>query len=171
MACFLQINPLIYLCTPYVEFVLENRTRVGPPFHCIAELTKLRGTHDVRFAIIFHKTTESPVSLVSTYNRLHFLSYVTGFSIDPPRVEVSVPRGLLHTQADGSTLLGACWWGGSLLGRRHLSRELSRSVLMEAVAGEQTRNSLRGSPRTSLLTLLPSFTAEGDLKTHQQQVK
>ena len=140
---------------------------------CGSTISLHRGAHEtyVRFANIFHKTTESPVSLVSTYNRLHFLAYVTGFSINPPRVEVSVPGGLLHTQADGSTLLGACWWGGSLLGGRHPSRESSRSVLMEAVAGEQARNSLRGSPRTSLLTLLPPFTAEGDLKTHQQQIK
>ena len=127
---------------------------MGLSFCCIAVPIK---HSDVRFANFSYKTTKSPFSLVSAYNRLHFLSYVTKFSMNSPRLEIFLcaqnspahQGGLEHTRRAWQWKLS----GGKTFQPRAGLREMESQVscaLMEAMAMEYARNSLKVDSSSSI---------------------
>lgn len=110
---------------------------MAPSFHCLVELAKHSG---VRFANIFCKATEAPISVISAYNKLHFSSYVMKFPINYQEWKslCSEFSGTLSRleRTPGGLLMGAEWEEDTPAAGRGEGTESSPMGPREAVAAE-----------------------------------
>lgn len=87
VGCFLQINPQIYLSASYVILVMREKNTRSMWVHYSTTLQHSQNILTLDLQTFPTKQQNLPFLLVSTYNRLHFLSYGTKFSINLPEVE------------------------------------------------------------------------------------